>query len=108
MQRCATLATYDEESSFFSQAEAGIRDLTVTGVQTCALPISEPAPRRDGRLRDERGRHVGRGDQNDALVRLEAVHLDEELVQGLLTLVVAAAEAGTPMEIGRASCRERV
>src|SRR2546430_11645176 len=25
---------------FFRQAEAGIRDLTVTGVQTCALPIS--------------------------------------------------------------------
>src|SRR2546430_8357121 len=30
---------------FFFQAEDGIRDLTVTGVQTCALPISR-APRR--------------------------------------------------------------
>src|SRR2546427_13032820 len=34
---------------FFFQAEDGIRDLTVTGVQTCALPIlggflSSPAP----------------------------------------------------------------
>src|SRR2546430_12689175 len=28
---------------FFFQAEDGIRDLTVTGVQTCALPISAPA-----------------------------------------------------------------
>src|SRR2546430_9484358 len=28
---------------FFFQAEDGIRDLTVTGVQTCALPISLPA-----------------------------------------------------------------
>src|SRR2546430_3549525 len=27
-------------TSFFFQAEDGIRDLTVTGVQTCALPIS--------------------------------------------------------------------
>src|SRR2546430_11057986 len=27
---------------FFFQAEDGIRDLTVTGVQTCALPISVP------------------------------------------------------------------
>src|SRR2546427_5758370 len=26
--------------NFFFQAEDGIRDLTVTGVQTCALPIS--------------------------------------------------------------------
>src|SRR2546427_12637074 len=33
---------------FFFQAEDGIRDLTVTGVQTCALPIShEPGARRD-------------------------------------------------------------
>src|SRR2546427_8957969 len=29
-------------SFFFFQAEDGIRDLTVTGVQTCALPISPP------------------------------------------------------------------
>src|SRR5688572_32093126 len=28
---------------FFFQAEDGIRDLTVTGVQTCALPISSAA-----------------------------------------------------------------
>src|SRR5256886_7735264 len=28
------------EMFFFFQAEDGIRDLTVTGVQTCALPIS--------------------------------------------------------------------
>src|SRR5688572_19873980 len=30
---------------FFFQAEDGIRDLTVTGVQTCALPIWRPAVR---------------------------------------------------------------
>src|SRR5256886_17515673 len=29
---------------FFFQAEDGIRDLTVTGVQTCALPILTPPP----------------------------------------------------------------
>src|SRR2546430_16080403 len=29
---------------FFFQAEDGIRDLTVTGVQTCALPISLSQP----------------------------------------------------------------
>src|SRR5581483_1735499 len=46
---------------------------------------------------EERGvEHVGavrRGDQDDALVRLEAVHLDKQLLQGLLALVVPAAEA---------------
>src|SRR2546430_5265964 len=37
---------------FFFQAEDGIRDLTVTGVQTCALPIlKRTCPERaDGRL----------------------------------------------------------
>src|SRR2546430_11053858 len=30
-------------SVFFFQAEDGIRDLTVTGVQTCALPICRAA-----------------------------------------------------------------
>src|SRR5256886_10124468 len=30
----------DDMMVFFLQAEDGIRDLTVTGVQTCALPIS--------------------------------------------------------------------
>ena len=29
----------EEESFFFFQAEDGIRDHCVTGVQTCALPI---------------------------------------------------------------------
>src|SRR5437016_12367288 len=34
---------------FFFQAEDGIRDWSVTGVQTCALPISSitPSPERD-------------------------------------------------------------
>src|SRR5690349_24116578 len=35
---------------FFFQAEDGIRDLDVTGVQTCALPISRSGRR--GRRRD--------------------------------------------------------
>ena len=33
---------FDKVIIFFFQAEDGIRDLTVTGVQTCALPISLP------------------------------------------------------------------
>src|SRR2546430_4964465 len=40
---------------FFFQAEDGIRDLTVTGVQTCALPIL------DGRLIPVSGRDVAAG-----------------------------------------------
>src|SRR2546430_4222054 len=44
---------------FFFQAEDGIRDLTVTGVQTCALPISL---RRQGRQREPRQRSFRVGD----------------------------------------------
>src|SRR2546426_3835984 len=32
----------DSDNIFFFQAEDGIRDYKVTGVQTCALPISTP------------------------------------------------------------------
>ena len=38
---------------------------------------------------------VGGGDQDDAATDVEAVHLDQQLVQGLLALVVAAAHAGS-------------
>src|SRR2546430_10329927 len=37
---------------FFFQAEDGIRDLTVTGVQTCALPISSYARPLDVTMRN--------------------------------------------------------
>src|SRR2546427_9589725 len=39
MAPCATAGNI-QLAIFFFQAEDGIRDLTVTGVQTCALPIS--------------------------------------------------------------------
>ena len=44
---------------------------------------------------------VGGGDQDDAVVGFEAVHLDEQLVQGLLALVVSAAEACAAMTADR-------
>src|SRR2546430_3296461 len=36
---CMTVSSTTCSLFFFFQAEDGIRDLTVTGVQTCALPI---------------------------------------------------------------------
>src|SRR5256885_10695792 len=65
---------------FFFQAEDGIRDYKVTGVQTCALPICIKftilAPRQAKRVRKRGGRswHDVSGDRIDAsrayLVRL--------------------------------------
>src|SRR2546427_2431817 len=43
--RCSTRLLVLYIFFFFFQAEDGIRDLTVTGVQTCALPISSGAAR---------------------------------------------------------------
>ena len=40
---------------------------------------------------------VGGGDDDDVRAGIEAVHLDEDLVEGLLALVVAAAEAGAAL-----------
>src|SRR5256886_6367266 len=60
-------------SFFFFQAEDGIRDLTVTGVQTCALPIShllaaERARAAEAeRLAAERTRLVAEADRAEAL-----------------------------------------
>src|SRR5688572_32280340 len=55
---------------FFFQAEDGIRDLTVTGVQTCALPISRADVCHEARevpalFRRERKRRVGLHVQDD-------------------------------------------
>ena len=44
---------------------------------------------------------VGGGDDDHVRVGVEAVHLDEDLVEGLLALVVAAAEAGATLAADR-------
>ena len=46
-------------------------------------------------------RPVGRRDQDHALGRIEAVHFDQQLVQGLLALIIAAAQAGAAMTADR-------
>ena len=46
---------------------------------------------------------VGRGDYDDLVVRIEAVHLDENGVERLLTLVVAPSD-----ETGAASSADRI
>src|SRR5688572_33373709 len=55
---------------FFFQAEDGIRDLTVTGVQTCALPISScgsmwRAARARARAQPHRPARSGRPERAD-------------------------------------------
>ena len=60
-------------------------------------PVDEDPPIEAARPQQRRVEHVravGRGDDDDQIGPVEAVHLREQLVQRLLALVVAAAEAG--------------
>ena len=71
---------------------------TTSGLGTIDLAV-EAAGTQQRRI--EHVGPVGGGDQDDALVRLEAVHLDQQLVERLLALVVAAAEAGAAVAADR-------
>src|SRR2546421_9669649 len=77
---------------FFFQAEDGIRDLIVTGVQTCALPIS--SRRRHTRSDRDWSSDVCSSDRSEE--HTSELQSRSDLVCRLL------------LEIGRASCRERV
>src|SRR5574338_305373 len=61
---------------FFFQAEDGIRDAMVTGVQTCALPISGPALEAEVKPLTELRRVVGSQAQADVRRVRRADHLD--------------------------------
>src|SRR5690606_39356925 len=94
---------------FFFQAEDGIRDFHVTGVQTCALPIW---PRGT-----ERRRLAGLVDVPVPAPRdpMDAVLRNPHVAEGKRFCWKCGEPVGRstpvgpgPTEIGRASCRERV
>src|ERR1039457_3380538 len=111
---------------FFFQAEDGIRDYKVTGVQTCALPISiwfshssclglfSPGYQRnqlaqcDGISKPTRG--VLWLEDMRTWHRLERrFHLEpDDLGTALDRVALFAAPSLLRQQIGRASCRERV
>src|SRR5947209_11737261 len=84
---------------FFFQAEDGIRDIGVTGVQTCALPILLIVGQTVALLQKL-------GAQQYIGTVMVTVIVRE--LGPLLTALIVLARAGTSNEIGRASCRERV
>src|SRR2546430_3475897 len=84
---------------FFFQAEDGIRDLTVTGVQTCALPILDGIAGSLDELVALSSRSW-RGTDSEAPARCDLVHLSHR--DSTLDRPDPSAQ------IGRASCRERV
>src|SRR5256886_3044183 len=96
---------------FFFQAEDGIRDLTVTGVQTCALPIScdVSAISPERRKRKNELDKILRSSQKG--VRELPDGFEFEFPSDASTFQDVAEWAGMERlccQIGRASCRERV
>src|SRR5690606_39722118 len=90
---------------YFIQAEDGIRDFHVTGVQTCALPISAPEGvqvRTEVRM-DLRPRDCSR-EQSDEFLRVVGPLLVESM---RMHLRVNSRGRTQERKIGRASCRER-
>src|SRR2546421_7324661 len=77
---------------FFFQAEDGIRDLIVTGVQTCALPISRRAARKHHRLGARLGRDGGGGGggATRAVARVHRLRRDRVRFHGAAGLPGAA------------------
>src|SRR3712207_7271173 len=92
-----------EGNVFFFQAEDGIRDIGVTGVQTCALPISASGcPSSAARCSSPRpptcwAQFDHAGDPDRVVVDLSGAHVWN-----------ASSVAVLDAKIGRASCRERV
>src|SRR2546429_3751835 len=87
---------------FFFQAEDGIRDVAVTGVQTCALPISF--------IEQGGGETIVPGGL-DCLLLVEFERETAAAARGVVGDAVRGLKHLThwvETEIGRASCRERV
>src|SRR2546425_7499188 len=85
------LVTGVQTCAFFFQAEDGIRDKLVTGVQTCALPISPALCH--GALA------VASKPLTNEAIDAAIARLQEWISRPVRRLL---------LEIGRASCRERV
>src|SRR5215467_11952370 len=72
---------------FFFQAEDGIRDYKVTGVQTCALPISHAGAARSGQRHDRRaGGPCERGRRPAALGMTGGQRVTVETAAGMRAL----------------------
>src|SRR5207253_8684564 len=94
-------------------AEDGIRDGHVTGVQTCALPISRLSPGRQlkgvappRQIRGGCSSLQPRSQAQRPFVEVGQVVFDQHYVMAAEIVVEPTARLGE--EIGRASCRERV
>src|SRR6266540_6482085 len=78
---------------FFFQAEDGIRDRDVTGVQTCALPIFEGEARKLDRQFGRYGAQAEGPNQGTEIVNLRRIQALPLLLSGILSLAAAAAVA---------------
>src|SRR5206468_5367188 len=94
------------------QAEDGIRDLIVTGVQTCALPISTFAWLRSScawNLTERRITFLYRGcARADSTLTTIVLSIADETTMPRRSCWRPRSPSGFGSQIGRASCRGRV
>src|SRR5206468_6930292 len=92
---------------FFFQAEDGIRGLIVTGVQTCALPIS--SGRGDASERVLRACETATRDQDSTGDSGRGMKQMSRMSRARSATSIRPADSGldSSIKIGRASCRER-
>src|SRR5256885_2856971 len=86
---------------FFFQAEDGIRDYKVTGVQTCALPISASGTAGVGRLAPRGSVRTMSSRRAPSSPTASTDHMARDAPADSRRTFLTS-------EIGRASCRERV
>src|SRR5256885_13211218 len=91
---------------FFFQAEDGIRDYKVTGVQTCALPISEQRIRFLSNIQSETHRIQGLVDRMLKLAELEGRRALGSRVPVALAAIVRTILRSEERRVGK-ECRSR-
>src|SRR5690606_39825218 len=93
---------------FYFQAEDGIRDFHVTGVQTCALPISEKSSVTEKIAELSKNKNITFAACQGTMKRHNVDA--SQLLPGVSVVPDAIMEIVTKQgeEIGRASCREIV
>src|SRR5207237_7384419 len=92
---------------FFFQAEDGIRDSSVTGVQTCALPIFERELVRESVGRAAEDRRVAERVQRGEAAQFAGLSNASGVRAATSSFLRLRASRYAGGKIGRASCRER-
>src|SRR2546430_4973661 len=103
-----TVAMPESGCFFFFQAEGGIRDLTVTGVQTCALPILALCYKKSRSLFANVMNHLSKAVQPPRILNIEDLRraAKRRLPRVVFDYIDGGAERSEERRVGK-ECRSR-